>query len=804
MQGMITYLRELQLNLMLILSGICIMQAVFVYVTKILSKSRKKALIILELSCAMLLVFDRYAYIYRGNTSELGYYMVRISNFFVYFFTIAVIYGFNMYMKDLYVYEADMKKLPGRFKLCDICSVIGVILIFVSQFTDLYYTFDSTNHYQRTGGFFISFIIPLFILAIDLSIIIQYSKGLRIRLRWSLFLFALVPFLISLLQVFAYGFSLVNITIAVFSILLYILAFIDLNDTADKANRMELDLLREEQKHTKLLFEQTAQALASAIDAKDKYTHGHSTRVAEYSEKIARAAGWDDEMCEEVYYSALLHDVGKIGIPDHIINKEGKLTDEEFGVIKTHPTIGNQILSSIVRSPYLSIGAHFHHERYDGHGYPDHLKGEDIPAIARIIAVADAYDAMTSKRSYRDPIPQDKVREEFVKGIDSQFDPEFAKIMLHLIDLDTEYEMKEKEEIKELGGRNSVEYEEYRSEISEGILVNPRITKIYMRSKIRDGHEDAVYIPSIVLFDSLDGRVYYDDYKKKDLLYYEYAEIRFDGKYVCRGARKIEATVEKHRDFSEKDWIRAHKEGVFYDIEGVRKKDHALIRIKSHLQTLEFIIALPDSARFAYIGLTGEYCEIDRVEIIKEKEEIPDGYIRRIAEEVTYIDGPEGDIPNVQIDGWRSMASEGIEISDDMDVTFHSMSLPTARLVWHCPYISIYYSDDGKINGPGFREFVLIRPDGENWESDDKAKIRIMVNMDNDFGGWDEWKQKNKEGLEYTFSLKREGNKIKVSTVNLGLQVVSVTEIMDDTVNKLYLSLTGDQVALTDIRIHRK
>ncbi len=801
---MTAYFRELQLNIMLILSGICVMQAVFVYVTKILSKSRKRALIILELSSALLLIFDRYAYVFRGNTDTLGYYMVRISNFGVYFFTLAVVFGFNMYMKDLYVYEAGMHTLPDRFKVCDIATAFGVLLVVISQFTGLYYTFDSTNHYQRSGGFFISFIIPLFILAVDLSIIVQYFKGLRIRLRWSLFLFALVPFLISLIQVSAYGFSLLNITLALFTIILYILAFIDLNDTADKASRMELDLLREEQRHAKLLFEQTAQALASAIDAKDKYTHGHSTRVAEYSEKIARTAGWDDEMCEEVYYSALLHDVGKIGIPDHIINKEGKLTDEEFAVIKTHPTIGNQILSSIVRSPYLSIGAHFHHERYDGHGYPDHLKGEDIPAIARIIAVADAYDAMTSKRSYRDPIPQDKVREEFVKGMDSQFDPEFAKIMIHLIDIDTEYEMKEKEEIREFGGRNSVEYEEYRSEISEGIFINPRTTRIHMRSRMRNGYEGASYVPSIVLFDSLDGRVYYDDYKKKDLLYYEYAEIRFDGKYTCHGARKMELTVEKHREFSEKDWIKAHKEGVFYDIEGVRKKDHALIRIKNHLQTLEFVIALPDSARFAYMGLTGEYCEIDRVEINKDAGEIADDYIRRIAEEVTYIDGPVGDIPNVQIDGWRSATSEGIEVSDNMDVTLHSMSLPTARLVWHCPYISIYYSDDGKINGPGFREFVLIRPDGENWESDDKVRIRIMVNMDNDFGGWDEWKQKNKEGLDYTFSLKREGNKIKVSTKNLGLQVVSVTEIMDDTVDKLYLALTGDQVALTDIRVHRK
>ena len=786
------------------MSGICVMQALFVYVTQTLSKSRKRAFLVLELGSAGLLIFDRFAYVYRGDTSTLGYYMVRISNFLVYALTIAIIYGFNLYMKDLYTNEGGMEKLPVRLKICDLCAAAGELLIIISQFTGLYYTFDETNHYQRSGGFIICYFIPVIILILDLSVIRQNYNRLRIRVRVSLMLFALVPVAASAIQLFEYGLSLVNLTIVLFAILLYVLAFIDLNDTVEEANRVKLDLLKEDKRHAHQLFEQTAQALASAIDAKDKYTHGHSTRVAEYSAKIARAAGMNEDMVDEVYYAALLHDVGKIGVPDRIINKEGRLTDEEFEIIKTHSEIGNQILGSIVRSPYLSIGAHYHHERFDGHGYPDHLKGEDIPAIARIIAVADAYDAMTSKRSYRDPLPQDKVREEFVKGMDSQFDPGFAKIMLQLIDRDTQYEMKEKSEIKELGGRNSIEFEKYRSDISEGIWVNPHITDIHLRSTMEEGCSGPEYIPSIVLFDSLDGRVYYDDYKKKDFMYFEYAEIRFDGRTECKGARKIETHTEKIREFSEKDWVRAHKEGILYDIEAVRKRDHVLIRIKNDFRVTEHILALPDSARFSYIGLTGEHCVIDRVEINKAADEVSDDYIRRIAEEVTYIDGPTGDIPNVQIDGWRSDASEGIEMSDEMTVSFHSMSLPTARLVWHCPYISIYYSDDGQINGPGFREFVLVRLDGENWESDDKASNKIMVNMNDDFGGWDEWKKRNKEGLDFTVSIKRKGNKFTVNTVNLGLQVLSLTEIKDDTVDKLYVSLTGDQVALTDIRIKRK
>jgi hypothetical protein len=160
--------------------------------------------------------------------------------------------------------------------------------------------------------------------------------------------------------------------------------------------------------------------------------------------------GKNEEECREVYYAGLLHDVGKIGIKNAILTKNGKLTREEYEVIKQHALIGKQILSGITAYPYLSIAANFHHERYDGRGYPDKLKGEDIPEIARIITVADAYDAMSSNRSYRSAMPQQLVREEIVKGAGTQFDPEIARAMQHLIDMDEEYEMKERQEVREL------------------------------------------------------------------------------------------------------------------------------------------------------------------------------------------------------------------------------------------------------------------------------------------------------------------------------------------------------------------
>ncbi len=197
------------------------------------------------------------------------------------------------------------------------------------------------------------------------------------------------------------------------------------------------------QKRIARMSTQIIQALSGAVDAKDTYTNGHSTRVAEYSKEIARRLGLSEQEQDNIYIMGLLHDVGKIGVSDSIINKPAKLTDEEYEEIKNHPVLGARILKNISEFPGLVTGARWHHERYDGKGYPDGLKGEDIPAEARIIAVADAYDAMTSRRSYRDVLPQERVRSEIAEGRGTQFDPEYADIVLAMIDEDTEYRLRE-------------------------------------------------------------------------------------------------------------------------------------------------------------------------------------------------------------------------------------------------------------------------------------------------------------------------------------------------------------------------
>ena len=547
----------------------------------------------------------------------------------------------------------------------------------------------------------------------------------------------------------------------------------------------------EEQKHVQRLFAQTATALVSAIDAKDQYTHGHSSRVAEYSRKIAEFAGKSPSECEEIYYVALLHDVGKIGIPEAIIGKDGRLTDEEYAVIKQHPVIGAQILQSITEYPYISIGARFHHERFDGKGYPESLKGTDIPEVARIISVADAYDAMTSKRSYRDPIPQEKVREELIEGAGSQFDPEFANIMLHLLDLDSEYEMKEHAELRDFAGKDALVIGEHRSDVSEGIVVTPNMTTIVLRVNSDNNISGLKPRPSLVLFDSIDGNYHSTARERKDLVFFEYAELWFSGQIEEAGVRKTST-----RTISSGDASLLPGE---YRIEAVKVKDHAFVRITDRDKVTETILALPDSTRYVYIGLTGEHCRMGHMTVQKSKEITEADYIPRIAEEISFINVPAGDVPNVQVDGYRSDSTAGIPVKDGMTISFHTKSLPTARLVWHCPSYVLFYSADGMVNGPGYTEYSLVRLDGENWEAEGRAENEQIVNRQ-EFHGWDAWKKFNKEGYDCTISFSRTGNKIVSTTVNGGISIRNISEAKA-VKGEIYVALSGDQVALTNIRI---
>ncbi len=186
----------------------------------------------------------------------------------------------------------------------------------------------------------------------------------------------------------------------------------------------------------KNVFSSFIGTLSSALDARDPYTAGHSARVNAYCLMMAEALYFDKEHCEFLEQAALLHDIGKIGVHDNVLKKTGPLSDEEMNAMKKHPCIGSKILQEIKPlhvSRELSVGAASHHERFDGNGYPRGLAGEDIPLVARIITIADAFDAMTSKRSYRGAFSVEKALAELAANSGSQFDPILVSVFIECV-----------------------------------------------------------------------------------------------------------------------------------------------------------------------------------------------------------------------------------------------------------------------------------------------------------------------------------------------------------------------------------
>ncbi len=569
-----------------------------------------------------------------------------------------------------------------------------------------------------------------------------------------------------------------------------------LNKTLKKYQRIIDDLFKtiRIQEQANEFLTQTVEALATAVDAKDSYTNGHSHRVAKYSKMIAEAAGLTQKECDDIYLAGLLHDVGKIGIDDSIINKKGKLTDEEFAEIKRHPGMGGQILSKIVMSPLLSIGARHHHERYDGRGYPDRLKGDEIPRIARIIAVADAYDAMTSVRSYRNIIPQMYVREELVKGTGTQFDPVYAKIMISLLDKDKDYTMKESRTTEVFGVDDSYKFEDYKSNATAGIRITDCPVSIKIKyTPLKNGGQ-----PTIAFYDSADARYYLEDSLiAGEMDFVEFASVDMNGSIYPDYVRKFVQSTTGDEDSSvEKD------KTYVADIFIVKQEDHLLVKITAEGRTEKMTFALYDAARFVYLALTGEFCTLEITGVEVADTPVDEDYIPRIAEKITYIDGPVGDVPNVQIDSWIADHTEVCELDSDVNVNFHTMSLPSSRRVWHCPIIALFASDDGQIGGTNFKELAFIRHDGEVWCDEGDVSNKSVATVNDEFENWSIWKQKNKAGVDCKVSIRRKGNTIELQAENSGMEIMNTTTIPEG-ISKVYFYITGDQCALTDIHINK-
>ncbi len=793
---MIEFLSAHQLNIMLALSSVCGTIVLFVLIANALPKRRRMALLCHELASMFLLYFDRLAYIYSGDPTRTGFIMVRLSNFLVFALTNVVVLTFNQYITDILKTDGKFTEMPRRIKAVNVLTILGVFMVVVSQFTGIYYFFDELNQYHRGPLFILCYVLPVLAPLIQLTVIVQYKKLINRGIYISLVLFVVVPIFASIIQIFAYGLSLTNIAIVGLAVVIYIFALHDINERIQKASRNEIEYLRKERKNMQRLFDQTASAFVGAVDARDEFTKGHSQRVANYAREIAKACGKSEKECDEVYYAALLHDVGKLGIPDALLQKTEDLTKEEKEIVKKKTIIGDEILSNITDYPYLRFGAHYVHEKFDGTGYPEHLKGYDIPEIARIVAVADRYDFLTSSKADRDPFPQFVVREELVKEAGARFDPRFASIMVNLMDADSDYKMQEYGLSANQEPETEIDVDGYRSHITKGILVESFETKISFDAVNNSSDPSVFSNPSIIVFDSYDGRVHEDEKTISAFGYTEFGEIWFDGRFICTRARNMEITVVEEETDPESDEASGIEKGQYRVYTG-RYEDHVKVRMVSSEKTFEIVIALLDNSVYAYVGITGEHCHISNITI--EKTEKDTAEIERIAPRLVYTNRMEGDLPNVQIDRTRSAATKGVMLKDDMNILFHARSLPSATLVWQCPYVVLYNSDDGEVYGENYHEYSLVKLNGENDAVTEYAQNEIDVVKTEAFGNWEAWKTLNKNGLECEVSLTVKDNVIITEAETAGLILKNTTRLKEN--KQVYVALTGDQCALTDIRI---
>lgn len=712
-------------------------------------------------------LFELKIYIYQTN---IIFWLYAVSLIFM---TLSMFYWFLFMLKLL---DCKFLDTPQKIHLAFLPAFFIIPLCIINRWTGwLYYIQDNT--YYRGPIFILQGLISYLYLIVNLIYVIYCLIKNKNRKFAQFGLYAMLPSFAGIVLQITQGGSFLLAGVVICASIMYI------DICLEKQKDAEITQLKE-------MFVQTAETLASAIDAKDEYTHGHSTRVAQYAKMIAERAGHPEEYVEKIYFSGLLHDVGKIGISDQIINKKGRLTDEEFEIVKQHSMKGRDILAHIRKLPYLTMGAKYHHERYDGMGYPEGLKAADIPDLARIIALADAYDAMTSNRSYRKQLSQEVVREEIQKGSGKQFDPKYAKILLKLIDEDKDFSMRQSDSLNELYCRD------YYRQFYEGISLSPYETTVHFNYKKLEEGEDN--LPTIVLFDAVDSRIHIEEQEKYFYTYVNYCDIRIDGAYKNNEARKMEISVKekKNRKNNLDDYIDV-------EIKVVKRKDHIVIHISDEFTEIKATVVITDSSRYAYIGLTGKSCLIKDITYENSKEMTPESAIKRIAEEVKYIDKPDGDIPNIQVDGWRTATTAGIPVEDELKISFFMKTFPLSRLVWHCPFIVLYDSENGLIGGNNFREFAFIRLDGEIRQADSNSVNDFKITETEEFISWEHWKRGNRAGRNIEIYLKRVNNQVFIIADCGGIKIENTTTVSNN-FNKLYVSLTGDQVLIESVKINRK
>ena len=747
---MFNFIRNHQMNIMLSLCAICAIMAVMLLLTKFLSKRRKWILTGMEIIATLLLFFDRLAYIYAGNTTSMGYIMVRVANFIVFFMTSAIVLCFNFYLIDLLRNEGKLTDIPKRLVFTGFASSVGMLMAIISAFTGLYYYFDSQNLYHRGTGFLICYLIPVVCPLVQYTVAVKYRKCFSKFIYTALSLYVFFPIAMGIIQIFTYGISIVNMAMVLVSISLYFLNYLDVNNEISKAHNIEIQAYKAEQRRMKNIFSQAAKAFTTVMEEYKHAEKGSAERSAKIAKELAKMAGKDEEECDKIYFAAFICDAG----------------EKALSYIKDYPFLRETTL-------------------YIGKPYSD-----SIPEYARIISVAKDYDRMLNDPS----IPNFYLRDYFIREAGNQYDPLYAKFAVRILDKETNLG---------LFGNNLHKLEteficnNYRESISSGVEITQNMVNISFDCipLSKDENEKIFSIPSIILFDSSDGMVQKTQEEVDSHKYLEYGEIWFDSHIISTGARTME--IRNLQNIEAEDKSDATDS---YKISFGRFEDHLILKMQNPHKIFEVIVALPSASRAAYIAITGENICIRNLKIqaanhVVEKNEIP-----RINEKINYINRIESDVPNIQIEKPLAGFTEPIEVKNSMKLFFHTQSLPDANLVWHCPYIIIYHSDDKKVYGNNYRQYAMIKFDGEDNESTEFSENKIYVKKTESFKNWEEWEVQNKVGYESQIDFSRAGNEITLITQNKGIFIHNTTKILDGT-KEIYVALSGDQVALTDIRV---
>lgn len=328
----------------------------------------------------------------------------------------------------IYVDSVQHGRYRKLFGVIECVAILNLVISSILQFAEIadYLDMLSVSHIILIGTF----------LAVLGSFFLDFCKG-RIKEYVLIIigiLLAMVGAAVETISVFFVTYTSGFFLGAGLLLLLFFTVIQTIKDIRDMEHKRQAEQFEKRRKQTETMSLQMIQTLSVTIEAKDEYTRGHSYRVAQYAALIAEEMGWDEDEVENLRNAAYLHDIGKIGIPDAILNKPSKLLDAEYEIIKKHTSIGADILKNITLIRHVEEVARYHHERYDGRGYPEGLCGEQIPVQARIVAVADSYDAMNSKRIYRNRLPEDVIRKELIRNRGIQFDPVMVDAFLKLMD----------------------------------------------------------------------------------------------------------------------------------------------------------------------------------------------------------------------------------------------------------------------------------------------------------------------------------------------------------------------------------